>query len=164
MKNKFFIFALLSCPILFSGCYTHLEHARATDTGSGIRYYESSPYLLISSNSKGGLRWQILYITDTSKKMMVTPTVIWGHSELDLYFQNSMLTGSSELSDTTDLPKAVVAAVQSAIPLLAKGAFAVKPPQVPAPYIFKIVVDHDQVKFIGHQGDTSITVPLPKAS
>jgi hypothetical protein len=159
LHYKFTLFLLLAA---LTGCYTSVTHKLATNSGTGIRYYRSSPYLLVYSNSKGGLCWQILYLPDQTKEMMVTPSVVGGRSELDLYFHNGILTGSSELSDTTELPKAIISAVQSALPLIAKAAaFAAAPPQVPAPYLFKIVVAGDQVKFIGGQGDTPITVPLP---
>ena len=76
---------------------------------------------------------------------------------MDLYFHNGILTGSSELSDTTELPKAIIAAVQSALPYLT--ALEVSPNAVPAPYLFKIVVKGSDVKFYGKEGDAVITVP-----
>ncbi|MDB6027449.1 MAG: hypothetical protein JWM68_3672 [Verrucomicrobiales bacterium] len=91
---------------------------------------------------------------------MVSPTVILGRSDLNLYFKNGILTGSSELSDTTELPKAVIAAVQSAIPLLAKTLFAEPNIKFPAPYLFKIIVSGGSVTFVGKQGDTGIIVPV----
>ena len=145
-------------PCLF-GCSTTVTHSAATESGIGIRYYQSSPYLLVYSDSKGGLRWQILYLPDQTKKMMVEPKVLGGRSELTMFFHNGILTGSSELGDTTEIPKAIVATVQSALPLIA-AALAAPPPQVPAPYLYKLVVKKDQLAFIGGQGDASITVPM----
>jgi len=105
------LITLCVCLMACGGCYTHVVYSVATNSGTGIRYYQSSPYLLVYSDSKNGLHWQILYLPDQTKKMMVRPIAIGGRSELDLYFHNGILTGSSELSDTTELPKAIIAAV-----------------------------------------------------
>jgi hypothetical protein len=152
--------SLLEC----GGCYTHVVHQKAADCGKGIRYYQSSPYLLVYSDAKNGLQWQILYLPDQTKKMMVRPTVYWGRSEMDLYFHNGILTGSSELSDTTQIPTAVIAAVQSALPLLGAAAFEAKANVFPAPYLYKIVVNGSDVTFVGSQGDHEIIVPKVKAN
>jgi hypothetical protein len=119
--------------------------------------------VLIYSDGKGGLQWQILYLPDQTKMMMVRPTVVWGRSELDLYFHNGVLTGSSELSDTTQIPTALIAAVQSALPLLA-SAMERKSNVFPAPYLYKIVVDGNNINFFGGPGDATIVVPLVKAN
>ena len=77
---------------------------------------------------------------------------------MTLYFQNGVLTTMSASGDSTELPKAVIAAVQSAIPLIAAAG-----PQrdgFPAPYLYKIVVDGENLTFIGGQGDSSIQVPI----
>jgi hypothetical protein len=145
--------------LLAFGCSAAVKYTPATDGGTGIRYYQSSPYLLVYSNGKGGLIWQILYLPDQTKMMMVEPKVIGGRSEMTLYFQNGVLTGSTELGDTTELPKAILAAVQSAIPLLAM-TMEVQQPTVPAPYLYKIIVEGDKVRFVGGHGDCDIIVPL----
>jgi len=150
--------------LLVCGCSSNVTHEAATADGSGIRYYRSSPYLLVYSNGKGGLKWQILSLPDQTKLMMATPQVTGGRVEMTLYFQHGILAGSSEVGDTTELAKSVIAAVQAAIPLLAKAAAAVEPPTIPAPYLYKIVVAGERVSFIGSQGDTGIKVPLVKGS
>ena len=150
--------ALLAC-----GCSSNVTHEPATADGTGVRYYRSSPYLLVYSNGKGGLKWQILSLPDPTKLMMATPIVTGGRVEMTLYFQHGVLAGSTEIGDTTELAKSVVAAVQAAIPLLAKLR-AAEAPTVPPPYLYKIVVAGDQVNFIGGEGDTGIKVPLLKGS
>lgn len=146
-------------------CAANVIHtpAESSDTETGIRYYQTSPYLLIYSNSKGGLKWQIIYLPDQTKKMIVSPEIRGGRSELALYFQNGALSGTTEVGDTTALPKALLSAVQSAIPLLAKAAPPTgEPTLVPAPYLYKIVVEGGTIRFYGEQGDTMIRVPAPK--
>lgn len=152
----FVAFAMLA----LCGCSATVTHEMASDAGKGIRYYEQSPYLLIYSNSKGGLRWQVLYLPDQTKKMMATPKVFFGRSEMTLFFQNGVLASSTEFEDTTQVPKAIIAALQSAVPLLAMGALSAEKNIVPAPYIYKIVAKDGKLGFIGAQGDSGIVVPF----
>jgi uncharacterized protein YceK len=162
MKHLYMLTVLVAA--LTSGCTANVIHTSATDCGTGIRYYQASPYLLIYTNSKGGLKWQILYLPDQTKKMMAEPKVIGGRSELTMYFQNGVLTSSTEIGDTTALPKAIIATIQSAVPLLAKAAFSAPQPKVPAPYLYKIVVADGTIHFYGSQGDVPIIVPTLKGS
>lgn len=152
--------ALALIALLVFGCSASVKHMQATDSGTGIRYYQSSPYLLVNSNSKGGLQWRILYLPDQTKMMMAEPHVVGGRVEMAMFFHNGVLTGGNALGDTTELPKAVIAAVQSAIPLLGLAMMAATPPTVPAPYLYKIVVVGDKVTFIGGHGDIGIKVPI----
>ena len=157
MKSSILLIAV--CGLL-SGCAAYVTHQPDTAESKGIRYYENSPYLIISSDGKGGLRWQIRYLPDPSKLMTVSPTIVGGRTEMTLYFQNGVLASSSVVADSTELPKAVIAAVQSAIPLLAAAAPGID--GFPAPYVYKIVVNGANLNFIGGQGDTAIQVPINK--
>jgi len=104
---------MIGLSTLFAGCYATTRHERATDNGTGIRYYEASPYLLVFPDNKGNVQWQILYLPDQTKRMMVKPTNLLGHSELTLLFRNGILAGNTEIIDTTEIPKAVIAFAQS---------------------------------------------------
>lgn len=163
------LFVLTFCALFASGCVAWIDHSpvpdkAADDQASGIRYYRASPYLLVYTNSKGGLKWQILYLPDQSEKMQAEPVVFGGRSELTMYFQNGVLSSTTEIGDTTALPKAIIAAIQSALPLLAKAAaFSAEKAQVPAPYLYKMVVKKGTIHFYGSQGDTSIIVPTLEA-
>jgi len=155
---------------LILGCSATIKHVPIKDddadkSADGIRYYQASPYLLVYSNSKGGLKWEILYLPDQTKKMTVTPKVTGGRSEVALFFKNGVFTGSTVLGDTTELPKAVIAAVQSAIPLLTTLLLAPieeERPKVPAPYLYRIIVKGKEVIFIGEKGSVDIIVPIPE--
>jgi len=161
---------LVSVIVAFSfGCTASVTHRPVgkTDSGTGIRYYQSSPYLLVYSDSKGGLQWQILFLPDQTKKMMVAPKVIGGRSEMTLYFHNGILAGSTEVGDTTELPKALIAAVQSVAPLIAAASLRMErttekptPPNFPAPSLYKIVINGNNVNFIGGKGDAGIIVTI----
>jgi len=143
---------------LLASCAANVTHQPETAQSTGIRYYESAPYLIVYSDGKGGLRWQIRYLPDQSRVMSATPTVIGGRTEMTLFFQNGVMSSVSVVADTTELPKAVIAAITSAIPLLA-GAGPVQE-GFPAPYLYKIVVEGSSVRFIGGQGKTHIQVPV----
>src|ERR1700730_9618812 len=82
--------ATLLVPLCAMGCVASVTH-RVVDTADkddGIRYYQSSPYLLVYSDSKGGLQGRILYLPDQTKKMAVEPHVFLGRSELTMFFRN----------------------------------------------------------------------------
>lgn len=154
-------FAFFVMSLMIVGCSATVTHQMATDgTGTGIRYYDSAPFLIIYSDGMGGLKWQIRYLPDQTRIMTATPTVIGGHTEMTLYFQNGMLGSVSTLGDTTEVPKALIGAVQTALPFLIGVAEGPKPPGFPAPYIYKLIVNNDKITFIGKQGNTRIEVPL----
>jgi hypothetical protein len=104
--------------------------------------------------------------------MTALPKIDLAHTEMTLYFQNGILASSSVVADTTEIPKALISAVQSAIPLMAAAAAQEhRPPGFPAPYLYKVVVHGNHVDFIGGQAKQTINgqpqpikiqVPLPQ--
>jgi len=153
-------FILISLVIF--GCSATVTHQVATDTSTGIRYYDTAPFLIIYSDGMGGLKWQIRYLPDQTRVMTATPSIIGGRTEMSLYFQNGMLTSVSTVGDTTEVPKALINAAQTALPLLLAAAESPHQKGFPAPYIYKLVVENGNIKFVGGKGDTSIHVPLNK--
>lgn len=147
------------CAVLM-GCSATVTHQVEDSNSTGIRYYRNAPYLLIYSDGKGGLKWQIIYLPDQSQIMTATPSVVGGHTEMTLFFQNGALASSSVIGDTTALPRAIIAAVQSALPLMAMAAAGQQQPGFPAPFLYKIVLRDNVVNFVGGQGDSSIQVPI----
>jgi hypothetical protein len=137
-----------------------VTHQLEPSNSTGIRYYRNAPYLLVYSDGKGGLKWQIIYLPDQSQIMSATPSIVGGRTEMTLYFQNGTLASASTIGDTTALPRSIVSAVQSALPLLAMAAAGPTQPGFPAPFLYKIVVRDSVVNFIGGQGDSSIQVPI----
>jgi len=166
---------------LIAGCSATVKHQEVSDDAKerGVRYYDSAPYLIVYSDGLGGLKWQIRYLPDQSRLMAANPTIQGARTEMTLYFQNGMLASASTVGDTTEIPKALIGAVQSALPLLAGvpgAAIAEKageknvdehvtvekarPKGFPSPYLYKLVVRNNTVLFIGDQGKTKIQVPL----
>jgi len=145
--------------VALTGCQATVNYApEGGSAGDGIRYYENSPYVVAYSNGQGGLNWQLMYLPDQTRLMVAKPSIIGGRTEMTLYFHNGVLAGSSAVGDSTALPKAVIAAVQSAIPILSKTLAKPPPHEFPPPYIFKVVVKGDDVSLVSAQGDIGVKV------
>ena len=151
------------CMVLAStgiaGCATVKYRVVTSETDKsdlGIRYYETSPYLLAYSDGKGGVVTSIQYLPDPTRKMSAEPSATLADVQSTLEFDRGVLTSSSNSGDATAVAKAVTTAVETIGGALIAGA-ANEPGKaaranyadVPAPYIFKIVIDKDSVKLIG---------------
>lgn len=139
------------------------EDPRAT----GIRYYRSAPYLLVHSDGKGGLRSEIIWLPDQTAKMSATPSSFLAKLESTLVFDKGVLTNSTDTADATALPKAILSALEKAVPaiLAMRSAEDGKPKEkeclVPAPFLYRIVVEGDKITLVGGDGDVEIHAPLP---
>jgi hypothetical protein len=143
------------------------------DKERGIRYYESSPYLLVHTDNEGGLVTRLIYLPDPTKKMAVRPYARFASSSTTLNFKNGVL-GSAETSvDETVVPKAILGAIEKAATaaIMAADEPQGETHQVPAPYLFKIVFEGNDIKLKGGQafgpnGTTvapiEVTVPKEK--
>ena len=143
----------------------------AADSGTGIRYYRSSPYVLVSSDGNGGINWQLLFLPDQTKKLSADPTVRGANQDLVLNFEDGILTSVTQTDDTTAVPAAFVSTLEkvisAALPAFAAMDAAQRPPrplkkaaEVPAPTIYKIVVRGNEAKFLSSTGDSPLTVTL----
>jgi hypothetical protein len=136
----------------------------------GVRYYLSSPYLLVYTNGKGELKWQIEHLPDPTKLMVGTPTQFFAKTTADFTLTNGVLTSSKIESDSTAAIKAVIAAAEKLLPLLASGlpAFTelgdVKTKSLPAPRLYKIFVEGDTLRLVGVQSIDTISVTLKPGS
>jgi hypothetical protein len=144
---------------------THHRVAGAADDRSdtGIRYLGTSPYLIAYSDGKGGIVTQVAYLPDPAKKMSAKPNTTLADVDSTLEFDRGVLTSSVSKGDATAVPMAIAKAVEAFAPsLLAAIARAgeTKEYTIPAPYIFKIVVDGSDVYFTGGQGDQAIRITL----
>lgn len=155
------------CVVFLAGCES-VTHAPQTKQLDGIPYYESAPYLLVYSDGHGGLKWQIKYLPDQTRPMTVKPSAFLSHAEMNLTFQNGMLTTASTMGDSTGIPKAIISAVESILPLIGAAALETeKKNGFPAPYLYKIVINGasdqaDAVSFIGGQAKYSVQVSRPQ--
>jgi hypothetical protein len=138
----------------------------------GIRYYESSPYLLVHTDNEGGLVTRLIYLPDPTKKMAVRPYTRFASSSTTLNFKNGVLSSAETSVDETAVPKAVLGAIEKAA---TAAIMAADEPQgethrVPAPYLFKIVFEGNDIKLKGGQAlgpdgkiaPIEVTVPKEK--
>ncbi len=147
---------LLACAavLLLNSCAGLSGRTLATEQedkqARGFRYYDSSPYLLIYTDNKGGLNSEFKYLPDLTKKREVRPYQFLAKNEGTLTFEEGILTGAKTEGDGTAVPKAVISALETA----AKTALAAADRSagierkatdgtIPAPavYLFKIIYD-----------------------
>lgn len=151
-----FFLALCSCS------FVSYKKVDATDDSEGFRYYHSSPYFLVYSNGKGGIVTQIIYIADPYKKVSARPRMFLSNMQTSMEFDKGVYKSSKNTYDASVVPSAILKAVQTIAPaLLAALNDPVKDSRsIPAPYLYKIVINGTTVEFIGGQGDASIKVNL----
>jgi hypothetical protein len=146
-------------------CAARAANAAADKKVDGIRYYRRSPYLLVYSDGKGSVVWNILFLPDPTKKMAVDLEVLTSAYNTTLNFEDGTLKEITEDADATTVPKAVGAAVAQVLPALVKALFdeidqpGGQPAKAfPAPYLYKIVVAGNTVSFRGGKGDIDVTL------
>lgn len=138
---------------------------------TGIRYYESAPYLLVYSDGKGGLTTSIEHLPDLSRKYNAEPYNFLASNETELTFNNGMITMSSNVGDSAILPKAVIEGVKAVAQSLASarafskvdatGDFEIPPPQLWRIYLNDGVTAKDKtVSFIKAQGTDPDEKPM----
>lgn len=125
----------------------------------GIRYYLSSPYLLVYTDGKGNLLWKIYNLPDPTKLMVAEPTQFLAKSTSNLTFTNGILTSSHIDTDSTGFPKAVISALEKVLPLLAADAPQQKT-DIPAPILYKLAIRGDKIELIGTQSMDPIHVSI----
>jgi hypothetical protein len=125
----------------------------------GIRYYEASPYLLVYSDGKGGIVWKIYYLPDQTRKMTADPYNYIAKVTANMTFSHGVLSDSTTESDSTAVPKAIMAAVEKLLPLvLADTAPASR--KVLPPSLYKIIVKGDGITLAGGPGNTEVNVTI----
>jgi hypothetical protein len=131
-----------------------------TSESAGIRYCQSSPYLLVTTDNDGGIKTELLFLPDCSRKMSARPYSVLAKNDTTLEFENGVLrTGESE-ADTAIVPKAVLSALEKVATTAfaaaaANAPAATEPRRVPGPILFRIELNCDgcnKVRLIGPNG------------
>jgi hypothetical protein len=143
--GRYAIYALLFFAV--SGCagITPEKVTKNNDSDlSGFRYYETSPFLFIHSDGKGGVTSDIIYLPDETKKRSIHPYAYLASNDVTLKFTNGALNEASTNVDETVVPNAVLTALTT----VASKLFIASPPKgsdgkVPAPYLYKITMGKD---------------------
>jgi hypothetical protein len=159
--------AVIAAAITTTGCATvahqHIPDDEADRRSTGVRYYATSPYLLVYSNGKGGIITELKYLPDPAKKMAAAPAATLANVEATLTFDRGVLTSAVTKGDATAVPTAIVKAVETIAPALLAAlneAATEKELIMPAPHIYKVVVNGTSVSFRGGKGDADFKVTL----
>lgn len=133
-------------------------------TGS-VRYYLSSPYLLVYSDGKGNLYWKVHNLPDQTKMMMATPHQFFAKTTANFTFTNGVLTSSKTEADSTAAIKAVIGAIEKVLPLVGTAFVdTTRTTKIQAPRLYKIVVIEDTLKLIGIPSQETISITLKPGS
>lgn len=87
--------SLLWCALasVLAGCAgTSVEtiaDPAADKEARGIRFYETAPFVLVTSDGKGGLISELIYLPDTTRKRSVRPYAFMANNNSTLTFSNS---------------------------------------------------------------------------
>jgi hypothetical protein len=126
---------------------------------TGVRYYESSTYLLVYTDGKGNLLWKLYNLPDPTKLMVATPQQVLAKVVNNLTFTNGVLTTSHAEADSTAIPKAVIGALEKVLPFLAAADISPST-TIASPRLYKIVLEEEGWLLVGGKGDQDIRVSL----
>jgi hypothetical protein len=157
------LFALTICT-LFPAC-AGVSHRDVLDDSSarGFRYYDSSPYLLVQTDNKGGLTSSISYLPDLTKLRQANPYKFLAKNDSTFQLTNGILTNSDNVGDGTAIPKAFIDAAERVASAAIKAnadeprkRTASEPDTAPRVYLFKIVKTDGEWTLLGAQGPTPL--------
>ena len=144
LGSSFLLLAAVGCATVH---YNRITTDKEDVQGDGIRYYDSSPYLLVQRDTNSQWTAQALYLPDPTKKNQVKIATYLAVNSTSLTFSNAVLTQSAVTADSSAVPAAVV---QMAAQVAISAAQAMKVPQSntnlpkltpPSVFLFKIIKD-----------------------
>lgn len=158
-SNKIIFFGLVMLYLV--GCAgidvgpVDITNNESRAKSKGIRYYESSPFLLIHTDNAGGLTSKIIYLPDTTKLMSIRPYSYFASNNTTLKFEQGLLTQAKAVVDETIIPTAVISSLETVAKGIIEAANAPTDANqytVPAPYLFRINLDNGKWELNGGQG------------
>ncbi|MFD0894772.1 hypothetical protein KBB96_04860 [Luteolibacter ambystomatis] len=147
--------------LALSGCAGTTFH-RVTDDSKdeGLRYVETSTYLLVTTDNNGGVKSEILTLPDRSRLHSARPWALMSSNETTLTLSEGALAGTSSTLDTSKVPAAIADAVKTFGPLLVGANTKDGTPEasksVPGPRLFKIMNTPKGIALV----DAKVTYPL----
>jgi hypothetical protein len=127
---------------MISGCagldMHTISNNEADESEHGFRYYDTSPFLLVYSDNKGGLTSKLLYLPDMAKKRSIKPYNYLASNNTTLKFEDGRLTSAKAVVDETVIPTAILTSLEKIATSSIKAANAGKN-EIPGPYLFRIV-------------------------
>lgn len=137
-----------------------IENNKEDNEKTGVRYYLSSPYLLVYTDGKGNLIWKVYNLPDQTKLMVATPKQFFAKATANFTFTNGVLTTSKTEADSSAAIKAMIGAIEKVLPLLFVAMVPRDTTQIIAPRLYKIIVDHDNLNLIGVQSKETVSISL----
>ena len=165
MINKALIGLVMASIV---GC-AGVEYTRINDEqdakATGLRYYDSSYYLLVYATGRGSIQWHLMELPDQTKLMAARPYAVMAQLDANLDFVHGVLVKSSEKADSTVIPRAIIAAAAEVAAIAAEALLADADPatrELPAPHLYKIVHSAQGLAFEGGPAaKTVFRVTLP---
>lgn len=136
--------AVVSGCLLLSACagidsYS-IRDNQADERDEGFRYYETSPFLLVYADGKGGLESKLLYLPDTTKKRSIKPYNFASTNDTTLKFDKGRLVQAKAVVDETIIPAAIISSLEKVATANIKAGNG-GAEGIPSPYLFRIVGD-----------------------
>lgn len=144
-----------------AGCAS-IDSSEDTDGNrTGIRYYNSAPFILAYSDGKGGVTSEIVYLPDTTRVMSLDATAFFAKNKTVMSFDRSIVTTSKTTANAAEVPKAIIEAAKSiAVAQVASAKVFVDdtPNEIPAPYLFRIHYDPttEEWELVGGQAEPHV--------
>lgn len=126
----------------------------------GFRYYDTSPFLLVYTDGKGGLKSELLYLPDSMKKRSIRPYAYGAKNDTTLKFDNGRLVGAKAVVDETAVPVAAISALEKVATSLVKAANSGND-GIPPPYLYRIRFDGSNWTLSGRQAIAANGQPQP---
>jgi len=117
MRKHTTLITLLIVMAVVNGC-AHMDFYTDKDLKqkTGIKYYISKPYLLITKtgNKDKPIEASLIYLPDQSQSFYAKPVSGWGTADLSIAFNNGMITSFGQKTDSK-IPE-TIQAVGSLVP------------------------------------------------
>jgi len=142
------IMSLITLAVaLIAGCASIDSTQDPDGNKTGIRYYNSAPFILAYSDGKGGIEADLVFLPDTTRVLSLDATAFFAQNKTVMKFEQSILTTADTTADAAAVPKAIVEAAKTvataAVAASANIPDEVTQYQVPAPYLYRIYYGKD---------------------
>lgn len=139
---------------LLVGC-AGVNYQNEKPNAKGIRYYRSTPYLLVYTDNDGGLKTELIYLPDTKHVMTAYPYSLLASNNSVFTFEGGVLRSGESEVDETVVPMAVLSALEK-VATASISAFRKnnldKTGLVPAPRLYRIAWRGGSAYLIGPDG------------
>lgn len=144
--------AALALLFLAGGCASVQHRVLGSEDAdnkntSGIRYYQSAPYVLVYKDDKGAYVWKLYYLPDQTRLMVAEPQQLLAKITSNMTFNNGVLTEANSDVDATAVAKAVVKSIGT---LAAAGVLDSNNKLIEGdgPWFWRLEVERGEIKFL----------------